>query len=83
MGGTGEAVFTDKGTFCAIGFCKLVILPELVGAGTPPGIALDFAISASACRIFDVSVAGAVFAIFPFPPKVTESLGGVPVGVVD
>ena len=69
--------------FCGNAFCKFVILPELVGAGTPPAVALDLAMSASACRILVVSGAAAAPAVFAPPLSGMKSFGGVPVGVVD
>ena len=59
------------------------MLPELVGAGIPPAAELDLAISANACRILDVSGAGAAPAVFGAPLSGMNSFGGDPVGVVD
>ena len=63
-------------------FCKLLKLPELVGAGTSPAVAavLDLAISANACKTLDVSGAGVALVL---PLRGMKSLGGEPVGVVD
>lgn len=59
------------------------MLPELVGAGMPPGPVLVLAISASACRILDASGVGAAPAVLDAPLSEMKSFGGDPVGVVD
>ena len=83
MGGTGRAGFTDEGMFCANALGRLLIFPELVGAGIPPTVMLDLAMSASACRILVVSGAGAAPVAWGIPLSGIEFFGGELVGVVD
>ena len=84
IGGKEDAAFTDEGTFWVKAFCKLLKLPELVGAGRSPDAGvLDLAMSASACKILDVSGVGAALAVVAAPLSGMKSLGGEPVGVVD